>query len=219
MGSYKLFDIIGPRMIGPSSSHTAGAARLGNVASRILGNQVRTAEITLYGSFAQTGKGHGTDRAIVGGLLGMKPDDSHIPFAFDEAKERGLKYEIDAVALRDAHPNTAVIELTGADGKQLVMQASSIGGGRIVVNKLDGIDVNFTGNFNTLVIRNQDENGAVAAVTSILSQIRVNVANMTNKSKKDYAYTVVDVDSRIGESVADTIRALDVVLRVRLLNH
>ena len=153
-----IFDILGPVMIGPSSSHTAGAARMGNMARTLLGSEPVETKIHLHGSFAETGKGHGTDRAIVGGLLGMKPDDSHIPFAFDEAKERGLKYEIDAVALRDAHPNTAVIELTGADGKQLVMQASSIGGGRIVVNKLDGIDVNFTGNFNTLVIRNQDEN-------------------------------------------------------------
>lgn len=122
---------------------------MGNMARTLLGSEPVETKIHLHGSFAETGKGHGTDRAIVGGLLGMKPDDSHIPFAFDEAKERGLKYEIDAVALRDAHPNTAVIELTGADGKQLVMQASSIGGGRIVVNKLDGIDVNFTGNFNT----------------------------------------------------------------------
>ena len=98
---------------------------MGNMARTLLGSEPVETKIHLHGSFAETGKGHGTDRAIVGGLLGMKPDDSHIPLPFDEAKERGLKYEIDAVALRDAHPNTAVIELTGADGKQLVMQASS----------------------------------------------------------------------------------------------
>ena len=94
MGSYKLFDIIGPRMIGPSSSHTAGAARLGNVASRILGNQVRTAEITLYGSFAQTGKGHGTDKAIIAGLLGFAPDDLRIRNAYQEARKRGMEVQM-----------------------------------------------------------------------------------------------------------------------------
>ena len=117
-----IFDILGPVMIGPSSSHTAGAARIGFIARALLG--------------------HGTDRALVGGLLGMKPDDERLPFAFDEAKKAGLTYTIDEIELRDAHPNTAVIEAWSADGKDLVMQASSLGGGRIMVNKLDGIDVN-----------------------------------------------------------------------------
>ena len=211
-----IFDILGPVMIGPSSSHTAGAARMGNMARTLLGSEPVEAKIHLHGSFAETGKGHGTDRAIGGGLLGMKPDDSHIPFAFDEAKERGLKYEIDAVALRNAHPNTAVIELTGADGKQLVMQASSIGGGRIVVNKLDGIDVNFTGNFNTLVIRNQDENGAVAAVTSILSQIRVNVANMSlcRHKRGGDALMVIETDQHVKPNQVEFLSELPGIISV-----
>ena len=211
-----IFDILGPVMIGPSSSHTAGAARMGNMARTLLGSEPVETKIHLHGSFAETGKGHGTDRAIVGGLLGMKPDDSHIPFAFDEAKERGLKYEIDTVALRDAHPNTAVIELTGADGKQLVMQASSIGGGRIVVNKLDGIDVNFTGNFNTLVIRNQDENGAVAAVTSILSQIRVNVANMSlcRHKRGGDALMVIETDQHVKPNQVEFLSELPGIISV-----
>ena len=211
-----IFDILGPVMIGPSSSHTAGAARMGNMARTLLGSEPVEAKIHLHGSFAETGKGHGTDRAIVGGLLGMKPDDSHIPFAFDEAKERGLKYEIDAVALRNAHPNTAVIELTGADGKQLVMQPSSIGGGRIVVNKLDGIDVNFTGNFNTLVIRNQDENGAVAAVTSILSQIRVNVANMSlcRHKRGGDALMVIETDQHVKPNQVEFLSELPGIISV-----
>ena len=211
-----IFDILGPVMIGPSSSHTAGAARMGNMARTLLGSEPVETKIHLHGSFAETGNGHGTDRAIVGGLLGMRPDDSHIPFAFDEAKERGLKYEIDAVALRDAHPNTAVIELTGADGKQLVMQASSIGGGRIVVNKLDGIDVNFTGNFNTLVIRNQDENGAVAAVTSILSQIRVNVANMSlcRHKRGGDALMVIETDQHVKPNQVEFLSELPGIISV-----
>ena len=209
------FDILGPVMIGPSSSHTGRGRTHGKHGPYTAGQRACRDQIHLHGSFAETGKGHGTDRAIVGGLLGMKPDDSHIPFAF-EAKERGLKYEIDAVALRDAHPNTAVIELTGADGKQLVMQASSIGGGRIVVNKLDGIDVNFTGNFNTLVIRNQDENGAVAAVTSILSQIRVNVANMSlcRHKRGGDALMVIETDQHVKPNQVEFLSELPGIISV-----
>ena len=154
-----IFDILGPVMIGPSSSHTAGAAKIGAMARTLLGAPPVKAAIHLYGSFAETGAGHGTDRALVGGLLGMKPDDPRLPDAFAEAEKAGLTYTIDEIKLRDAHPNTAVIEAKSADGRTLTMQASSIGGGRIMVNKLDGIDVNFNGMFNTLVIRNQDASG------------------------------------------------------------
>ena len=125
MGSYKLFDIIGPRMIGPSSSHTAGAARLGNVASRILGNQVRTAEITLYGSFAQTGKGHGTDKAIIAGLLGFAPDDLRIRNAYQEARKRGMEVQMVLSTQEMPHPNTARIRAEGANGLRIDMVGSS----------------------------------------------------------------------------------------------
>lgn len=194
-----IFDILGPVMIGPSSSHTAGAARIGFIARALLGTPPVKAAIHLYGSFAETGAGHGTDRALVGGLLGMKPDDERLPFAFDEAKKAGLTYTIDEIELRDAHPNTAVIEAWSADGKDLVMQASSLGGGRIMVNKLDGIDVNFTGMYNTLVIRNEDASGTVVAVTSILSQLRVNVANMSlyRHKRGGDALMVIETDQHL----------------------
>ena len=194
-----IFDILGPVMIGPSSSHTAGAARIGFIARALLGTPPVKAAIHLYGSFAETGAGHGTDRALVGGLLGMKPDDERLPFAFDEAKKAGLTYTIDEIELRDAHPNTAVIEVRDAHGKQLELQAASIGGGRIVVNKLDGIDVSFTGDYNTLVVRNHDENGALAAVTTILSQLRINVANMSlcRHKRGGDALMVIETDQHI----------------------
>ena len=108
----RLFDVLGPVMIGPSSSHTAGAARIGYTAQKLLGDVPAEADIGLYGSFATTGRGHGTDRALVAGLLGMKPDDLRIPNAFEEAEKAGLRYTIDEIDLRDAHPNTAVLELT-----------------------------------------------------------------------------------------------------------
>lgn len=173
-----LFDILGPVMVGPSSSHTAGAVRIGLVARALLEGEPAEASIHLHGSFAETGQGHGTDRALVGGLLGMQPDDLRIPDAFAAAKEAGLKFVIGTVQLRDAHPNTAVIHLKSKTGKKLGLQASSLGGGRIMVNKLNGFDVSFSGLYHTLVIRNRDENGMVASVTNILSQLRLNVANM-----------------------------------------
>ena len=162
-----IFDMMGPVMVGPSSSHTAGAARIGNMGRTLLGEEVARADIGLYGSFAETGFGHGTDRALLAGLLGMKPDDLRIPNAYEEANRAGMAYSFRTVELRDAHPNTALLELTGKSGKKLTLQASSIGGGAIVVNKIDGIDVNFTGDFNTLIVRNQDESGSVAANMSV----------------------------------------------------
>ena len=116
-----IFDILGPVMVGPSSSHTAGAARIGKMARTLLGGEPMEARIHLHGSFAETGSGHGTDRALVAGLLGMNPDDMRIPFAFQEAEKAGLHFTVDKIDLRDAHPNTAVIEVRDAHGKQLMV--------------------------------------------------------------------------------------------------
>ena len=212
----RLFDVLGPVMTGPSSSHTAGAVRIGSTARRLLGEQPAQAEILLYGSFAATGRGHGTDRALVAGLLGMQPDDDRIPNSFALAKASGLHYKIGFINLRGAHPNTAVIEVRDAHGKQLELQAASIGGGRIVVNKLDGIDVSFTGDYNTLVVRNHDENGTLAAVTTILSQLRINVANMSLcRHKRDGdALMVIETDQHIKPHQVSFLAELPGILSV-----
>ena len=211
-----IFDILGPVMIGPSSSHTAGAARIGCMARTLLGSDPVKANIYLHGSFAETGSGHGTDRALVGGLLGMQPDDLRIPFAFDEAKKAGLSFTIDTIELRDAHPNTAVISVWSADGRNLELQASSLGGGRIMVNKLDGIDVNFTGAYNTLVVRNHDENGTLAAVTTILNQLRINVANMSlcRHKRGGDALMVIETDQHIKPHQVAFLKELPGILSV-----
>jgi len=211
-----IFDILGPVMVGPSSSHTAGAARIGYMARTLLGSRPLTARIHLHGSFAETGIGHGTDRALVGGLLGMKPDDMRLPFSFEEAEKMGLDFTIDEIELMDAHPNTAVIEVEGEGGARLNMQASSLGGGRIMVNKLDGIDVNFTGAYNTLVIHNQDENGAVAMVTGILNQLRVNVANMSLHRRKrgGDALMIIETDQHLLLHQVDFLRHLEGILSI-----
>ena len=211
-----IFDMMGPVMVGPSSSHTAGAARIGNMGRTLLGEEVARADIGLYGSFAETGYGHGTDRALLAGLLGMKPDDLRIPNAYEEANRAGMAYSFRTVALRDAHPNTALLELTGKSGKKLTLQASSIGGGAIVVNKIDGIDVNFTGDFNTLIVRNQDESGSVAAITSILSQVHINVANMSvNRHRRGGdALMVIETDQHIKPRQVEFLSELPGILSV-----
>lgn len=211
-----IFDMMGPVMVGPSSSHTAGAARIGNMGRTLLGEEVARADIGLYGSFAETGFGHGTDRALLAGLLGMKPDDLRIPNAYEEANRAGMAYSFRTVELRDAHPNTALLELTGKSGKQLTLQASSIGGGTIVVNKIDGIDVNFTGDFNTLIVRNQDESGSVAAITSILSQVHINVANMSvNRHRRGGdALMVIETDQHIKPRQVEFLSELPGILSV-----
>ena len=211
-----IFDMMGPVMVGPSSSHTAGAARIGNMGRTLLGEEVARADIGLHGSFAETGFGHGTDRALLAGLLGMKPDDLRIPNAYEEANRAGMAYSFRTVELRDAHPNTALLELTGKSGKQLTLQASSIGGGAIVVNKIDGIDVNFTGDFNTLIVRNQDESGSVAAITSILSQVHINVANMSvNRPRRGGdALMVIETDQHIKPRQVEFLSELPGILSV-----
>ena len=211
-----IFDMMGPVMVGPSSSHTAGAARIGHMGRTLLGDAVARADIGLYGSFAETGYGHGTDRALLAGLLGMKPDDLRIPNAYEEANRAGMAYSFRTVELRDAHPNTALLELTGKSGKKLTLQASSIGGGAIVVNKIDGIDVNFTGDFNTLIVRNQDESGSVAAITSILSQVHINVANMSvNRHRRGGdALMVIETDQHIKPRQVEFLSELPGILSV-----
>ena len=211
-----IFDMMGPVMVGPSSSHTAGAARICNMGRTLLGEEVARADIGLHGSFAETGFGHGTDRALLAGLLGMKPDDLRIPNAYEEANRAGMAYSFRTVELRDAHPNTALLELTGKSGKQLTLQASSIGGGAIVVNKIDGIDVNFTGDFNTLIVRNQDESGSVAAITSILSQVHINVANMSvNRHRRGGdALMVIETDQHIKPRQVEFLSELPGILSV-----
>ena len=211
-----IFDILGPVMVGPSSSHTAGAVRIGRMARTLLGAEVVRADIGLHGSFAQTGQGHGTDRALVAGLLGMRPDDLGIPESFAIAANRGLAFRFHTVSLRDAHPNTAVLTAESADGRKLTLQAASTGGGRIRVDRLDGVEVSFTGDFNTLVVRHRDVAGELARILNELSLSGVNIANMSlcRDRRGGAALTVAETDQRIQRDVLDRIRGLYGVLGV-----
>ena len=212
----RLFDVLGPVMIGPSSSHTAGAARIGYTAQKLLGEVPAKADIGLYGSFATTGKGHGTDRALVAGLLGMKPDDLRIPNSFAAAGEQGLEFTIHPVELREAHPNTAVLTVEGASGRKTCVQAASTGGGRIRVDQLDGVAVNFTGIFNTLILRHWDVPGELAHLTKELSDGGINIANMSlmRDRRGGSVMTIFEIDQPVPAAELEQLKAVPQVLGV-----
>lgn len=205
-----IFDILGPVMVGPSSSHTAGAVRIGRMARTLLGSQPVKADIALHGSFAETGQGHGTDKALVAGLLGMKPDNLEIPHSFELAREQGMEFQFRTVELRETHPNTAVLTVEDASGKKLTVQAVSTGGGRIRVDKINGVDVNFTGAYNTLVVRHKDVAGELNRITHELVAGGVNIANMSlfrNRRGGD-VLTVIEMDEKLKSDVVDRISKL-----------
>ncbi len=177
MPSLHLFDIVGPAMIGPSSSHTAGAVRIGQVVQSLLGRTVERAKIGLHGSFAMTYKGHGTDRAIAGGLMGLAVDDPGIRSSLATAKERGVVIEFEQINIQGAHPNTVLIHARSG-GNRVEVMASSIGGGSIVVSGIDGIDVDFSGDEHTLIVRHKDAPGVIASVSSVLARHGINIATM-----------------------------------------
>lgn len=216
-----IFEILGPVMVGPSSSHTAGAVRIGSIARQLLGAPPVTAAIHLHGSFAATGVGHGTDRAIVAGLLGMAPDDRRIPQSFEEAEAAGLRFAIDEVELRDAHPNTALLSLTAADGRSVSVQASSIGGGRICVNRLDGVPVNFSGESDTLVVYNEDRPGLVSDVSSVLAFTHVNIATLQlfRDKRGGTAVMVLEIDHALKPRalrLIEDIKGVEKAIYIRL---
>lgn len=215
-----IFEILGPVMVGPSSSHTAGAVRIGLMTRRLLGQKPVKARIGMYGSFLATGRGHGTDRAVVAGLLGMKPDDIRIPESFELAAADGLSFSFEEANLSGAHPNTVLLEVEGDGGRELSVQASSLGGGRIMVNRLDGIDVNCTCEMPTLIVHNMDQPGHVAEVTSMLSYKSVNIANMSlyRDKRGGRAVMVVETDQPIPEEALRWLEHLEGILKVTYIN-
>lgn len=205
-----IFDILGPVMVGPSSSHTAGAVKIGLVTRKLLGETPKDALIYLHGSFSATGVGHGTDRALIAGILGMHTDDERIPESFEIAKKENLTFSFEHHEIQDAHPNTAVLFLEGESGKKLKVQASSIGGGRIMINKIDDIVVNFSGEKPTLIVYNKDQPGLVATVSVMLATLHVNIASMRlfRDERGGDAVMIIETDQCIDE---DTLKSMEFV--------
>lgn len=215
-----VFDIVGPVMIGPSSSHTAGACRLGELARAIFGGTPCRAHIFLHGSFASTGPGHGTDLALAAGLLGMHPDDPRIPDAFDLAHEAGMSIDFAEEDLGDAHPNTAVFVLEDEAGAQMEVQGSSLGGGDVVVTRIDGYDVELSGELPVVLVGHVDRPGEIAAVTGILAESDVNVASMyvSRERRGADALMLIATDVQVDEATAARIAEQRGVTSVRLVS-
>lgn len=215
-----IFDIIGPIMVGPSSSHTAGAVKIGFTARQLLREEIASVNIFLHGSFLATGKGHGTDKALIAGLLGMKPDDVRIPRSFQIANEKGLKYAFHGIELRNAHPNSVKIELNGKNGRVLEIVGSSQGGGVISICQIDGLEANFSACYPTLVVHNVDQPGHVSEVTSMLGHKSVNIATMQlyRDKRGGNAVMIIECDQEVPLEAIDWLRRLEGVVKVTYLS-
>lgn len=209
MNFLSIFDVIGPNMIGPSSSHTAGAVSMALVARKMFPEQICKVKFVLYGSFAKTYRGHGTDRALLGGILGFSTDDARIRDAFTIAQEQGVEFEYvpDEVTITD-HPNTTDIYMTGVNGYEMLVRGESIGGGKIKIVRINDIDVEFTGEYCTLIVKQVDTPGVIAHITQCLSHQGVNIAFMRlfREDKGATAFTVVESDEIIPEEILDEIK-------------
>jgi L-serine dehydratase len=197
-------------MIGPSSSHTAGAVRIGRVGRKILGDDVAKAEIGLAGSFARTGRGHGTDRALLAGLMGMGADDERIKNSFTVAKEWGLEFHFSEVKISHSHPNTVKLHLTGKTGKECAVQGSSVGGGNIIITSVNEMETEFSGSADTLIIAHKDMPGMIAAVTSLMAKHGVNIGNFKlNRPHKGFqAVMTVEIDGTMDQATITKLRAM-----------
>jgi L-serine dehydratase len=210
-----IFDIIGPVMIGPSSSHTAGAARIGRVARTLFGQQPETATIYLYGSFAKTYKGHGTDVAIIGGILDFDTSDTRITKSIEIAKQEGMKtYFHEAEAITD-HPNTAKIILQkGTDRIELV--GISIGGGKIEIIELNGFKLRLSGNHPAILVVHNDRYGVIASVSNVLAKYEINIGHMevSRKERGKEALMVIEVDHNVEEPLLMELETLSNITKV-----
>lgn len=200
MAFISVFNVLGPEMIGPSSSHTAGACSIALLAQQMADSPITDVEFTLYNSFAQTYKGHGTDLALLGGVMGFSTDDRRIPNAFSIARERGISYKfIEADPDPDIHPNTVDIHITCSKGRSYTVRGESLGGGKMRISRINHIDVDFSGEYSTLIIVHYDRPGVLAHITGCLSKKNVNIAFMKlfRETKGDIAYSIIEFDGTL----------------------
>ncbi|MBR0218664.1 MAG: L-serine ammonia-lyase, iron-sulfur-dependent subunit beta [Clostridia bacterium] len=219
-----VFDIIGPVMIGPSSSHTAGAVRLGRVANKLIDNRkLRRVEITLSGSFAQTYKGHGTDRALLAGIMGYHSYSPEIRDALTIAREQGIDFEFIKEDIKGAHPNTARIHYYLEDGGEGEMQGASVGGGNILVNQIDGMKVEFNGENNTILVMHRDKPGVIAAVTQLMhweyAELNISSFHLTRQRKGGDAIMTIEIDGQPPENLISAIRNIEHVSNAILVRR
>ena len=220
MSFISIFDVMGPNMIGPSSSHTAGAARIGFLAQKMINGPLKKVEFTLYGSFSRTYKGHGTDRALLGGIMGFSTDDMRIRNSFEIAEKKGLEFTFTPNELEtDIHPNTVDIHMVNESGQEMTVRGESLGGGKVRIVRINSVQVDFTGEYSAVIVTHQDKPGVVAYITKCLSDRNVNIAFMRlfRESKGEIAYTIVESDGRLPEDMAQKLEDNENVQNVMII--
>ena len=215
------FEVLGPIMVGPSSSHTAGALRIASVARSLAPRAIREVRFTLYASFARTHQGHGTDRALVAGMLGLETDDPRIRDSFALAHEAGLMFSfVEDAETAVAHPNTVDIALTLEDGSTLTLRGESVGGGRVRISQIEGVEVDVSGEYVTLFVQHRDMPGVIASVTTAMATFGANIAAMRNyrTERGGTAYTVLELDEAIDDAAVELIGRFPDILMARLVS-
>ncbi len=204
MKDISVFDVIGPNMIGPSSSHTAGALKIALLAGKMVKGAIISVKFILYGSFAETYKGHGTDRALLAGIMGFNTDDYRIKESFAIADENKLMYSFDVNKINtDVHPNTVDIIILNEKGNISTVRGESIGGGNISIRNINGVEIRLTGKYNTIIVKQNDTPGVAAHITKVLSYNHINIAFMSiyRETKGEFAYTIIEVDEEVAQDV------------------
>ncbi|MEQ8156279.1 MAG: L-serine ammonia-lyase, iron-sulfur-dependent subunit beta [Clostridiaceae bacterium] len=211
-----VFDVLGPIMIGPSSSHTAGAARLGKIARSIAGEDIAEVTFLLHGSFAKTYKGHGTDRALVAGILGMEPSDERLRSSMQIAKEKKIKFLFKEADLGDVHPNTVKFVMRTVNDKYCEVMGSSIGGGNINIIEVNDNEVDFSGTYETLIVTHKDEPGVIHSVTHALYSENINIAFMKvfRHDKGQEATMIFEMDNKLSDELIKKIKDIELVHNV-----
>lgn len=220
MAFISVFDVLGPNMIGPSSSHTAGAAVIAYLAHKMIAPPIVSVEFTLYGSFAETYRGHGTDRALLGGIMGFSTYDTRIRDSFDIASERGIRYSfLPNTTETDIYPNTVDIRMRNKAGDVMTIRGESVGGGKVRIVGINGVKVDFTGEYSAVIAVHRDKPGVVAHITKTLSDRGVNIAFMRlfREAKGTTAYTIVESDGYLPVGVADAVRENENILNVMII--
>ena len=214
------FDIIGPIMIGPSSSHTAGACRIGNYARAVLGEEPMNVTIRFSGSFRTTYKGHGTDKALIGGLLGYKTDDIRIRDSLELIKKDKRNFQIIEEDIELAHPNTALITMRKKNGETVSLQGASVGGGNILITKINNVDVSINGLYDAIIVGHKDIPGMIYKITKVLFEHNININSLTlhRTSKHGDAVVIIEVDNQLDKSVENYLIDIENVTNVSILS-
>ncbi|MFV0401206.1 MAG: L-serine ammonia-lyase, iron-sulfur-dependent subunit beta [Oscillospiraceae bacterium] len=215
-----VFDVVGPVMIGPSSSHTAGASRLARIAKLIVAEPFSHVSFGLSGSFARTYRGHGTDRALVAGALGLREDDERLANSFAIAESRGLTWDFYEAELDNLHENSVEMRFHLNDGRVKKIVGSSVGGGRILIHSFDGFQVEYTAQSSALILRQEDRPGVVSEVTKVLAKngINIGVMRLSRRARGDEAFCVIEVDGTISPDIAKAVEQVDGILAAKAIN-